>query len=301
MAKPKFTRILSTTSGLNNAVDPAMLSFDFRTGETELAQAVDVDIDSSGRPSRRLGRTPINSDNAKYGFSYGDVCLYVSGSTLYQLTPGGSKIAIRSDLTTDRQMVYAPVAGRIYYMNGLERGFVFEGKNYTWSKGDYEAPGDDRRTLSDPPSGNLLGWFAARMLVAKENVIFASEPSLYGVFDLHGGVRLLPNKITMMHSTSQGLWVGTTHQILFLRGQQWDQSRREIKASFGVIEGTDAKIPGDFSELTDAAIFTTNQGICIGTDSGELKVVTKNKLIIPSGNRGSAAVLGNRYIVMIHP
>ena len=302
MAKAKFIPILTTTTGLNNINDPTRLAYNLKTGETELSQAVNIDIDRTGRPTRRLGRVKKSSVVAEHGFAYKETCLFVSGNILYRMKPDYSLVTLRSDLTANARMRYFPIADRIYYINGFEKGYIQNGQNRTWEKGSYSAPGDTRRTFSDPPIGHLIGWFASRMLVAKSNVIFASEPSFYGVFDLFNNFRLIPNTVTMMQPTSQGLWVGTEDQVLFYRGQKWEESRREVKAEYGVLEGSAVWCPGEKRGTGGKfLIFTSPQGICTGEEDGSFTNLTYNKLTFSSGKYASAAMAGDRYLVLIEP
>ena len=301
MAKASFVPLLTATTGLNNAVDQVRLTYDPKTGVTELAQAVNVNIDPSGRPSRRLGRTLVWTGSARCGFSNGEVCLFVSGSTLYQMSLDRTVTVIRSDLTAGARMRYRQIADRIYYINGYQKGFVRKGVDNLWSKGNYIAPGDTGRVYADPPSGHLVSWFAGRALVAIDNAILASEPSFYGVFDRHRGMKLLSSRITMMQPTSQGLWVGTTTEVVFYRGQQWEKLRRDKPVAGGVLEGSDAWCDADKLKAPKAVLFTTPEGICSGDESGQFTNLTFNKLVFPAGRYASAAVVGDRYLVLIEP
>jgi len=226
MAKAKFIPIMTATTGLNNALDPTRIAFDIKTGETELAQAINVDIDNSGRLSRRLGRTKKSTLSARCGFASAETCLFVSGTNLMIMRSDYASAILRTDLTVGARMRYMRIAGRIYYANGYQKGYVHKEKDNVWEKGDYEAAGDEQRIFSDPPNGHIVSWFAGRALVARENAIFASEPSFYGVFDLHAGARLVPERVTMLHPTPQGLWVGTTTQVLFYRGTKWEELKQ---------------------------------------------------------------------------
>jgi hypothetical protein len=300
MAQGKFRNIMSGTTGLNNFVDPKRLEFDFKTGLTELSQAVNVNVDNSGRPSRRLGWTEKLTTAAEYSFVSGEVCLFVSGQTLYQMKNDYSLTAIRSDLTLGQRMKYLAVAGRIYYANGVEKGYVYKGTDRAWEKGNYTVTGDTPRIFSDPPNGQLIGWFATRALVAVDNWMCASEPSFYGVFDLHNNSRPVPDRVTMLQPTPQGLWIGTNSQVMFYRGSKWRELRREPKADYGVIDGSDVVCQGEKLGASGRPImFTTPQGICIGREDGTLENISYNKLTFPAGRYASAAIAGDRYIVLI--
>jgi hypothetical protein len=196
-------------------------------------------------------------------------------------------------------MRYAPIAGRIYYVNGAQKGYIFKGANYTWSKGNYSVQHATPRTFADPPNGHLVSWFSGRALIARDNAIFASEPSFYGVFDLHN-TRMVRDRVTMLRPTQAGLGVGTTTQVLFYRGKHWEQLVREPKAEYGVLEGTDAPCAGEkIGGSGELVLFTTPQGVCAGDSEGNLKNLTFNKLTFPTGRYGSATVAGDRYIVLV--
>ena len=302
MAQAKFIPIYKSTTGLNNALDPVRLEFDPKTGVTELSQAINVDIDNSGRVSRRLGRTLKNASAARCGFVHGEICLFVSGTTLYLMSATYTATSIRTGLTAGARMRYYPIAGRIYYVNGYEKGYVANNASYVWEKGGYTQPGDPRQTFSNPPNGHIVSWFAARALIARDNAVFASVPSFYGVFDLHNGFKLMPNHVTMLRPTPQGLWIGTSQQVMFYRGTKWEELRREPKAEYGVIEGSDVVCPGaKLGVVGNPVLFTTPQGICSGSDDGTFTNLTLKKLVFPSGRYASATMAGDRYIVLIEP
>lgn len=301
MTKARFIPLMTVATGLNNVLDSVRLAYDPKTGETELAQAVNVNIDNSGRPSRRLGRTRKLADAARCGFADGDVCLFVSGAILYKMAVDYSIVALRTDLTPGLRMRYRRIADRVYYLNGKEKGYVAGGADHTWEKGSYTSPGDTRRTYSNPPNGHLVSWFGSRALVARENAVFASEPSFYGVFDLHNDAKLFPERVTMLQPTTAGLWVGTTARVMFYRGTQWEKLRREPAADFGVLEGSDVWCPGEKLKGPKAVLFTTPKGICSGTDEGAFTNLTYNKLTFPAGSYASATMAGDRYLVLIEP
>lgn len=302
MAKIRFSPIFTSSTGLNNVIDPTRLSYDLKTGLTELSQAVNVDIDRTGRITRRLGQIQKSGTAAAHAFAYGEVCLFVGGTSLYKMRQDYSTTVLKSNLTENARMRYFPVADRIYYTNSFEKGYIQGGKDHTWSKGNYAAPEGSRRTYSDPPTCHIIGWHARRLVVAKDNALFASEVSFYGVFDLFNNFRLVPDRVTMIQPTTQGLWVGTENQIRFYRGQKWEESRLEIKADYGVLEGSDVWCPGEIRNIESRSLlFTTPKGICAGGEDGSLKNLTYNKLTFPSGRYASATMSGDRYLLFIEP
>ena len=70
------------TSGLNNATEPSRLSCDPETGTIELAAAVNVNIDSTGRFSRRQGYEQlIGLAGAHSLWAREDQCFFVVGQS----------------------------------------------------------------------------------------------------------------------------------------------------------------------------------------------------------------------------
>ena len=300
MAQAKLIPLFKATTGLNNALDPVRLSYDLKTGVTELAQLVNMNVDNSGRPFSRLGRsTAKRAEASRCAFSTGETCLFVAGTELYRLLPDYSRAIIRTGLTLGARMRYYQIAGRIYYTNGYEKGYVSKGVDFAWQKGTFTAPGNPKNIYSNPPTGHLVSWFAGRALMAKDDVVFASLPSFYGVFDLHSDMKLFPNRVTMLQPTPAGLWVGTTTQVLFYRGAEWRKTKREEKAPFGVIEGSAVWCPAEKMGGPKSVIFTTPQGICSGSEDGTFTNHTYNKLIFPAGRYASAAIVDSRYLVLI--
>jgi hypothetical protein len=114
--------------GLRNDIDPERLSLE------ELAQADNVDIDKSGRVSRRVGRTKLSavathslwSDKNLLGFC-------VQGSQLMQVNPLTYALTpVRTDLTAGLRVSYAGVNGVAYLSNGAQTGVVQNGLARSW-------------------------------------------------------------------------------------------------------------------------------------------------------------------------
>lgn len=291
--------IFRSTTGLNNVVDPARLGLDLKTGECELAAAYNVDIDQTGRISRRRGLTQKRSDASHSGFCEGGDCLYVSGGSLYRLNPDYSREELRSDLTLNMPMSYVQVAGRVYYSNGVQKGYVPRGGADTaWDAAAYQGP-ETRKIYRDPPTGHLLAFFDSCILVAKEGAIYRSERFQYGWFRRYGFVEA--ERITMMQPVEGGLFVATANKTFFYEGTNIEQMRRTEIAPFGVIEGTVAKCLGERLGLDAQEVFlwATPKGLCVGGPGGFFKNLTKHNLVYPSANRGCGVVRDNTYLVFL--
>ena len=117
---------IRAVAGVRNDVPPER----FSTGD--LVSGVNVDIDETGKVSRRFGMrrvisgTDVHSlwvdgdgdgDDPSQGF-------YVDGSNLYFLTKGLVASVAMTGLTPGRRMSYVETARRIYFSNGVDAGVV---------------------------------------------------------------------------------------------------------------------------------------------------------------------------------
>src|SRR5574340_1217909 len=104
-----------TFRGLNNKLPQERLSAE------DLVLAENVDIDNSGRVTRRDGFSTILSGPCHSVYSHGDMCLFVSGAKIKRI---GSDYSVQdiADVTAGRRMSFTTIHGRTYWNNGSERG-----------------------------------------------------------------------------------------------------------------------------------------------------------------------------------
>lgn len=104
----------------------------FELGDLSVAQ--NVDIDDSERITRRFGHgAAVVSGAHKSLWSDGRVALAVQSETnLIQILPSYTIKILRADLTSGLDMTYVPMAGRVYYSNGVENGVIENGQSRSW-------------------------------------------------------------------------------------------------------------------------------------------------------------------------
>lgn len=112
--------------GLHNTVDEERLEAGY------LATATNCDLDETGRLSRRSGYAKQNADAAHSLFSNGELCLYVSGTSLKRLATDYTSTTLRTGLTAGLRMTYWEHAKQVFYSNGVETGIVQNGTSRTW-------------------------------------------------------------------------------------------------------------------------------------------------------------------------
>jgi hypothetical protein len=300
--------VFKGSTGLNTKVDPVRLPYDPRTGVQDLAVAYNVVHDDTGRVSRRKGFTATTrTEDIHSLFCDGGFCLFVTGNALCRLNADYTYASLRN-VTTGARMRCVQVAGKIYYANGHETGVVKEaGTSWSWVKGDYVGPATTRQ-YSNPPIGTILAYYNGRIYVVQGKTVWYSEPFAYGAFDLARNHFDFDENVTMFRPVAEGFWVGTEKNTLFLVGGTPQEFRRVVTAGYGVIEGTDDRI--DLGKLGSGemagigAIWTSNEGICVGAPGGHFSNLTEDKIDLwpdITARFGAGLCMNDNYISLLEP
>lgn len=307
----KLIHIFSGSSGLNTKTDPVRLRFNPKTGINDLAAGVNIDIDDTGRPSRRTGFTATDRTEAWHSlFSCGSYALGVTSNALAVIEADMSRTNLRNVTTGARMSYIRDTDGTqdvIYYANGHETGKIVNKLSYSWTASDYVGT-TSRKEIYNPPTGHLLEVRNLRMFIAEGNILWYSEPGSLSQFRLAANYFGFPSRLRMVQAVTGGLWVSDSENVYFLAGEiapaLQEMPVQILKADSSVIEGTNVLVPASrigIDGLTGmVAIFTTTRGICIGSSDGQLIPVTENKIDIPSGLTGSAIYKDGKYIVTIN-
>jgi hypothetical protein len=115
-------------AGLRNDVSPER----FEPGD--LAVATNIDIDQSGRLSRRQGFTSAvaGSAHSLWSDETEQIGLYVAGNQLMWLKPDLTHVAIKNLTNAAARMAYWGVNDRVYFSNGMDSGVFEAGAVRSW-------------------------------------------------------------------------------------------------------------------------------------------------------------------------
>lgn len=97
----------------------------------DLVDAVNVDIDDTGRVSRRPGQNLIVAGGAHSLYSNGKDCLYVQDGTMYRLDAALASTPVAAGLD-DAPVSYVTVGNRIYHSNGMTSAVYEDGRVRSW-------------------------------------------------------------------------------------------------------------------------------------------------------------------------
>lgn len=296
-------RIFSASSGLNTKTDPSRIEFNANSGLSDLAVAVNIVHDDTGRISRRKGVSATAMTDACHSlWSYGQTCLFASGTELRSFNPDGSYTVVGA-VTSGARIRYANVGDSIYWVNGFETGKLINGIPIDWEVGTYYGPATNRRFVGPRP-GHLIAYHLGRIFIAQENVVWYSEAYSDNLFDLTRNFLPMTGRVRLLISTGNALFVGDEHSTWALRGMAGTDSATFNRVSnYGAIEGTDTLL--DLSDVGDSrlkgigAVWTSEKAICMGVDSGEVYDMTSAKNDMPQAAKGASFVIGDNYITTL--
>ena len=292
--------LIKAVAGLNNRVDPTRIAYNADAGVSELAEAVNISIDNTGRPQRRLGWNSLLAGEFHSLWSNKLVAFLVqetpSWGSIMQLSPDAQSVTgILSGLTKNKRMSFVDILGRIYYSNGLQKGIIVDGVTQEWVTETYHDEDSTRQFIS-VPNGHILERHINRIVVAKDNAIYLSEPDHYGLFD-YVSTWGFPSEITMVVSVETGLFVSDLQATYFLQGNSPHDFR----------QSTAYRLPAHrysvYTELVDladlglsettryGALWSCSDGIMIGLPDGSVVPLNKERLIYPDGYTKAATML----------
>lgn len=305
----RHIKIYSSSSGINNKLDPVRLEYDYRKGISDLAACVNCTIDDSGRIARRDGFVATDRTEAwKNLFGCGSYGIGTKGDALCIIEPNMAYTAIRN-ITPDARMSFVldtdGTQDVVYYTNGYENGRIISKVSHSWP---LKVPigATSIKEFFQAPIGHLLEVRDGRMFIAKDNYLYYSEPNTHHAYRTAANFIGFPSRLKMLQAVDGGLWVSDSESIYFLGGEimptALEMPKQVKKADYPAREGTAVKVKGSKigEGLKDmVVVFATEKDICVGTSDGQLISLTERKIDLPSGLTGSGLYKNGHYIVTI--
>ncbi len=152
------------------------------------------------------------------------------------------------------------------------------------------------------PSGQVMGYAAGRLWVARGPVLFYSEPFRYGAMLPDNYIRM-SSDITMIATAGEadatGLYVGTAGRTVYLAGPDPKAMQMTIARQAGAVAGTFRKVHTSLflSSLpnlpeTTAALWMSGDGVfCLGLPGGQVKPLTQTRMQMTENAEHGAIML----------
>jgi len=294
--------LIKRCTGVNNRVDSKRLrQYDRETGVSDLAEGVNIDIDETGAISSRLGLVEISAISSHSCFQDKGDAFIVQDRTaendavLYRLNADFTLTGVQSGLVKAAKLSYFQLGATTFYSNGYGNGTVTGAVAAIWPATTYYGP-TTLKDLSAAPVGTHIAFHKARAWVSVEGAIYCSEPNKPGLFRLAGRGFRFGTDVLMMRPVAGGVWVSDSETTGFIStSEKWDASKYVRKANVPAHEWSDNCRLVDLSESILkieglSAVWSSNDGMCVGSPNGELKVITEDNLLYPTGSSGATVV-----------
>jgi hypothetical protein len=162
--------------------------------------------------------------------------------------------------------------------------------------------------MQPPPVGRLVAFWRGRVLIAVGNVLFASPPNAWEVFNWRRDFKQFSGTITMVQPVQDGVWIGTASELCFLEGKKWDDLERRVRMPKPVVLGSGCTVPGEYVRAGDSPadaecmVCIAGGWIVAGLPSGELVPITKDRYsVTASGVAAAFRVVGGvpQYVAQV--
>lgn len=300
---PSDSVILGQFSGLHNTVTRERLSGD------QLVRAANVDISDAGQLSRRRGYRKLQTGSWHSVTSIDDVIYGVKDGILGYCQDAKTFRTLGIAIG-NANVCYTDVANDVYFSSPIAQGVIRPDFTVTpWGKtggqGSWYSPVYSPTTtlgevggklLGDPPAATSLGAYKGRIYLAAGTILWATELFQFHFVDRNKNFMQFEDPITMISVAGDGLWIGTTGGLYFLKGsleafRPLEQFNVTKVSDDAVIQGSQVYAPGELirPQTSDApqpsgqaAMFLTAGGVLAAFDSGTCFNVTVGKFLFPT-------------------
>lgn len=270
----KIERATFNFAGMNNIIDPA----DIDISKGEVIDGLNVDFNTMNNVSVRDGYSQVTSGTF-YHSGWNNItrtrAYFVSNSIIYEWDGVNPPIALLT-LSNNNQVEFCQVNNAVAYSNGVDFGIF--GDNFTQTR-TYSS-----QFKAATLGGRCLEFYNGRLYFSRVNSLYCTD-----TFDVqHVDVRwnrvaIFPHAITMCKFVDDGLVIGTTEYLYFLKGDDILTGgmaytsragfKEHILAKAGVIYGSVVKINSEYMPeaqgIESLVVFLTTKGICSVANDGK--------------------------------
>lgn len=311
--------VLSKFVGLINVVDRERLD------ANELVTAINIDLDDRDQSHRRRGYTKKITGRCHSVFRASSGTYGVIDSNLCLINPDYSVVVLKAGMNV-YHLCYVELADVVYFSSLADSGKIVNGQVLPWGaqndSGIWISPvviptptlaPIAGRLLAKPPMATVMTYYNGRIYMGCGKMLWHTELYLYDYVDKTKNYAQYESDITMLGTVGDGIYCGTEDGLWFLQGPKSPMARLRIMDS-GVIFGSMVDIPAELANppqvpadadtpMKISISFLTENGFCVGQDSGSATNFTEDKFIFPAAARAAAMYRRqdgmNQYVVVL--
>lgn len=164
-----------------------------------------------------------------------------------------------------------------FYAGSTTNGaFSFTGKNDTLivpCRTDFLYPA---------PAGTVQAFYKGRVLIAVGPTLYASRPGNWELFDIRRDFKQFSADVTLLQPVDDGVYVGTTDELVFMAGDEFDKMTYRKVAGPAVL-GSGVAVRGELIKqgegagLGSAMLCIADNVVCAGFNSGNVVRLTEGR------------------------
>jgi hypothetical protein len=137
--------------------------------------------------------------------------------------------------------------------------------------------------LRPAPTGTVTAFWRGRVLIADGPVLWASKTNAWESFDLRRDFKQFSAPITLIQPVDGGVFVGTTQELAFLLGTEFDKLAYTRVLDGPVVLGSGVTVRGDLVQLGQgvgqgtAMICIAARGLVAGFSDGGIARMTEGR------------------------
>ena len=129
------------------------------------------------------------------------------------------------------------------------------------------------------PAGAIMAFYGARVLMAVGPVLYASRPNGWELFDIRRDFKVFSDDITLIQPVDDGVYVGTTTELAFLSGTEFDKLTYRQVVAGRVVLGSGVQVRGELvqSGQGSAIVCIADDVLCAGFNGGNVARMTEGR------------------------
>jgi len=157
-------------------------------------------------------------------------------------------------------------------------------------------------SLKPPLPGQLVAHYRGRILIARNQTVYFSEPLNPHLTQPSRGIFLFPEYVTLLEPAENGVYVGHKQGVVFLEFDNPYEVRQRPVSNYAPVENTAARMPGQRlgQAVDELPVWWSADGVLmVGLPGGQLTELTRDRLAVPSYAAGAVSLREREGMVHI--
>jgi hypothetical protein len=298
---PVISRIYRAWQGLYTTEEPHRIPTKERS--SALVEASNVDITKTGAIQSRSGYDQKVSGDFHSVWATDRIMLAVMNGDLVEVLDRGGSYSTRVIRygVGSLPMYYEQIGMRSYYSSMALNGYIENGSDNSFTAITMTY----KRQL---PPGEQLALHKGRLYIVRGNLVIWSDAGAYERYDIRADRSFyrFGHDVTMNKSLGGGLYMSDGRTTFFVSGTHPLKATRKVVLNEGAIKGTAVIVRGVIVHgeiMSEAVIWTTPSGICIGNNEGNVLNLTERRYSMSRRDQGVGLVRRgdlNQYIAILN-